>query len=104
MPKPQIPHNHTPPPHYRLTRRPLRPPRLQNLSPDPPAGALAMGTFLVRDRGDGMRAEPDFGGAVLGRHGYEGDVYHQSEGDGGVVEVGVRMGWLGGWWGGGGRR
>lgn len=58
-----------------------------------------MRALLVRDTSIAVRPKPDLRGPVFGRHGDERDVDHQCEGDAGVVEVGVGVGWLGSWWG-----
>jgi hypothetical protein len=104
MPKPQIPHNDAPLLHHRLTRRPHPPALLQQRPLDAAARALAVGTLLVAEAGIRVRAEPDLGRPVLGRHGYERNVDNEGEGDAWVVEVGVVVGWLGGRGGCGGWR
>jgi hypothetical protein len=95
MPKPQIPHNDAPLLHHRLTRRPHPPALLQQRPLDAAARALAVRTLLVTEAGIRVRAEPDLGRPVLGRHGHERHVDNEGEGDARVVEVGVVVGWLG---------
>lgn len=61
-----------------------------------------MRAFLVTHARRAVRAQPDLCGAVLGRHGHEGDIDDEGEGEGRVVKVGVIVGRLGGWGRGGG--
>lgn len=94
MPQPQIAHHNTAPGHHGLAGWPLLAARTQQILFDAAAGALAVRALLIRNRRVRVRAEPDFGGAVGGRHGDEGDVDDEGEGEGWVVEVGVGVGGL----------
>lgn len=53
-----------------------------------------MCTLLCLNAAERVGAEPDIGAPVGRRHGCERDVDDESEGAGGVGEVGVRVGWL----------
>lgn len=63
---------------------------------DSATGAITVVTLLVRNRGVGVCAEPNFGGAVLGRHADQGYVDDQGEGQAQMIKVCVGVGGLGG--------
>ena len=73
MPQPQISHHNTTFLHNRLARRLNLPPLFQHIRLDSPARTLAMVTLLAILGRNGMRPEPELGGAVLRRHGREWD-------------------------------